>query len=67
MVICPHNVSHATDVGMVEQADNGGLSGGPHLLGVVSSLTVGGALVLVGRLARYYLDSNLGSCQQDQN
>lgn len=47
VVVCAHNISHAADVGVVEQADDGGFSGGSHLLGVVCSFAVGGTLMLV--------------------
>jgi hypothetical protein len=59
VVVCPDDVLHATDVGVVEQADNGGLSGRPDFLGVVGSLAVGGALVLVLRLSGNDLDGHL--------
>ena len=44
---------------MVEQTDNGSLSGGAHFFGVVCSFTVGGALVLVLREPGYDLDGHL--------
>lgn len=60
VVVCAHDISHATDVGVVEQADNGGFSGGSNLFGVVCSFAVGGALVLVLRLSRDDLNGDLG-------
>jgi hypothetical protein len=59
VVVCPHDVFHAADVGVVEQADNGGFTGSPDFLGVVCSLAVGGALVLVCRLSGDDLDGHL--------
>jgi hypothetical protein len=59
VVVCPDDVFHAADVGVVEQADNGGFAGSAHLLGVVCPLAVGGALVLVCRLAGHDLDGDL--------
>ena len=32
VVVGPHDVSHATDVRMIEEGDNGRLSGGAYLL-----------------------------------
>lgn len=59
VVVGTDNVSHAADVGVVEQADNGSLSGGSDFFGVVGALAVSGALVLVLGLSRHYLDSDL--------
>lgn len=59
MVVCPHDVTHAADVRVVQQADNGRLSRSADFLGVVCSLTVGLTVVLVGRLPRNNLDGNL--------
>jgi hypothetical protein len=70
VVVCANDIAHATDVGVAEQTDNGSLSGGADLLGVVGALTVGGALVLVLGQPGDYLDGNLLSrlavfCQLD--
>jgi len=59
MVVGADDVTHATDVGVVEQADNGSLAGGAHLLGVVGALPVGGALVLVLGQPRHDLDGRV--------
>jgi hypothetical protein len=59
VVVGPHHVSHAADVGVIKKADDGGLSGRTNLLGMVGSLAVGGTLVLVLRLSRYNLHSHL--------
>jgi hypothetical protein len=59
VVVCAHDVSHAADVRVVEQADNGGFSGRADFFGVVCPLAVGGALVLVLRLSGYNLDGHL--------
>ena len=59
MIICPDNISHATDIRMVQKAHNGTLSCSSDLLGMVGSLAIGLAMVLVGRLSRYYFDGNL--------
>ena len=40
MIVCPLDVSHCADVGMVEQRDDGGLSSCPNLLRVVLPFTI---------------------------
>jgi hypothetical protein len=70
VVVCPDDILHATDVGVVEQADNGGFSRGSDFLGVVGSLAVGSALVLVLRLSGNNLDGRLchvNSCLQRES
>jgi len=57
--VCPDDILHAADVGVVEQADNGSFSGGANFLGVVGPFAIGGALVLVLRLSRDDLDGGL--------
>lgn len=57
--VCAHDILHAAYVGMVQQTDNGSLSGGSDFFGVVGSFTVGGALVLVLGQSRDDLDGRL--------
>jgi hypothetical protein len=59
MVVCPNDIAHAADVGVVQQHDNGSLTCCPHLLRMVCALPVGLAVVLIRRLAGYDLDGNL--------
>lgn len=61
--VCPDDIFHAADIRVAQEANNGGLSGGADFLGVVGSLAVSSALVLVLRLARHNLDGGLeGGC-----
>jgi len=57
--VCAHDILHAADVGMVQQTDNGSLSGGSDFFGVIGSFAVGGALMLVLGLSRNDLDGGL--------
>ena len=57
--VCADDILHAADVGVVQEADDGGLSGGADFLGVVGSLAIGSGLVLVLRLAGDDLDGGL--------
>lgn len=59
VIIRPHDIAHTADIRMVQKANNGGLACGPHFFGVVSSLAVGLAVVLVRRLTRHDLYGNL--------
>jgi hypothetical protein len=57
--VCPDDILHAADIRMVQEADDGGLSGSADFLGVVGSFAVGSALVLVLRLTGHNLDGGL--------
>ena len=59
MVICAHDIPHATNVGVVEQTDNSSFPCSSNFLGVVGSFAVGSALVVVLGLSRHYLHSHL--------
>lgn len=60
VVICPHNVSHAANVGVVEEGDDGSLASCSDLFGLVSSLLIGAALVaIIGGTARNDLAGDL--------
>lgn len=59
MEVCPDDIFHAADIRVAEEADNGGLSGGADFFGVVGSLTISSALMLILRLARHNLDGGL--------
>ena len=62
VVVGAYDISHATNIRVVQQADNGGFAGGPDLLGMVGSFAVGSALVLVLGLSGHYLDGHLAAC-----
>jgi hypothetical protein len=62
VIVGTDDISQAADVGMIEECDDGGLSGCSNLLGLVCTLLFGSALVVVvGRASRDNLASNLAS------
>jgi GT2 family glycosyltransferase len=66
VVVCTDDISHPTDVRVVEKRDNGGFAGSSDLLGLVCALLFSPALVaIVGRAARDDFAGNLWEeCQQ---
>ncbi len=53
VVVCTDDIAQAANVGVVEEGDDGGFTGGANLFGLVGTLFVGTALmIIVGRAAR---------------
>lgn len=44
-MICSNDIAHAANMGVVEEGDNGGLTGSTNLLGLVCTLFVGSRLM----------------------
>lgn len=59
MVMSSDNITHATNVRVIDQSHNGSLSSGANLFGVIRPLPILLAAVLVGRLTRHNLNSHL--------
>lgn len=54
------DISHAADVGMIDQTDNGSLASGADFLGAVGAFSFpGAAMMLLGRQSRYDFNSGL--------
>lgn len=61
MVVGTDDITQTTDVGVVEERDDGRLAGGTDLLGLVCPLLLGAAVVvLLGRAPRDNLTGDLG-------
>lgn len=53
VVVCTNDIAQAADVGVVEEGDDGGFTGGANLLGLVGALFIGtGLMIIVGRATR---------------
>jgi len=48
VVIGAHDISHTADVGVIDQSDNSGFTGGTHFFGMIGSFAILGIAMLVG-------------------